>query len=805
MPRFFTILCAVLLAVLACTPHTALVPGSTADNIPTKPTPQSFLKAYDAASASQDPEQCFRTALDAFRAGNHDAALLIARRVAERYPGTVWYRRSLFVALQASIQLDRPSDADAAMLRVHDEYSELADYALFLLADYHYAKTRYNRSAALYEAVLDRHPRSFLVAQASYRRAMALSSAAAYLAAIDVFDKFLTDYPRSELAPSAGLGLARALAAEAQLDRAVQTYHDVWTKYAGTDADQDVEQALHDLKAAGATVPEFTAAELYERGKNLFRLNQYDKAADAFTKLLSRDPTFPNRADVLYRTGVSLFNLAKRGDAAVVLSKMVRDYPDDPRTPEALYWLGKSYSKLGEWDRGVKTFQKILDRHPQSDWADDALFLTGNIYRESGDMKKALRYYGRLVEEYPDSNFADSAIWWKAWSLYTSGEYKKAEQAMQELVTRYPRSFLVNQARYWQGRAAEKRGDPSRAIAYYERVLKKGPYTYYGSRAAERKERLLAGGAVMAGDDAAMDATAVCADVTCAQDLLNSFESDEGPPVWTDEAKQLLAANPQFRKTLELMQLDLRKEAAQELWALQDSLPRKRGMVIGLSKAFFELGDYNRSLLLVLRNYERYLPAPTPGAAEDLWLLAYPQGYWDSILSYSRKYGQDPFFIAAIIREESQFSSAALSPAGARGLMQVMPTTGEHVAQVIKLKGFDRGKLFEADTAINIGTWYISQLMKRFKNDPLLVAAAYNAGPEAVAGWLSRNGYPGEREAFVEAIPYAETRGYVKKVLRNYAEYKRIYAKPKDQPALAQPQNGSKAASADGTTKIQTP
>jgi soluble lytic murein transglycosylase len=158
-------------------------------------------------------------------------------------------------------------------------------------------------------------------------------------------------------------------------------------------------------------------------------------------------------------------------------------------------------------------------------------------------------------------------------------------------------------------------------------------------------------------------------------------------------------------------------------------------------------------------------------------VLAYPQGYWDTVLSYSRKYGQDPYFIAAIIREESQFHPAALSRAGARGVMQVMPATGEWIAQTLRMPGFDRAKLFEHDTAINLGTWYVSQLMKRFKGDPLFVAAAYNAGPEAVSGWLGKSGGSIERDEFVEAIPYSETRGYVKKVLRNYAEYKRIYGK----------------------------
>ncbi|HYA87968.1 MAG TPA: tetratricopeptide repeat protein [Nitrospirota bacterium] len=769
-----------LLFIAACGPKKTVPIESTGGGGERCVTQKSLAQQYSVPGPFKDPELGLRIALDSLRAGNYDAALRYSQRVAEQYPGTVWYKRSLFVSEQALIQLDQASAADAAMLRVCDEYPELADYAVYFLAEYHYSKAEYSQAVALYQVVTEKYPRSIVAVQAAYRRGLVLNASSSYLPAIEAFEEFLEDYPRSDLAPGASIGLARALTADAQLERAVLAYHDVWTRYPGTDADQEAEQALQELKAKGVPGTDFTPAELYERGKNLFRLNQYDKAVEAFTNLLERDPSFSNRADVLFRTGVSLFNLAKRGESAAVLVKMVHDYPDDPRTPEALYWLGKSYSKLGDRDRGVRTFQKVLDRFPGSGWADEALFLTGNIYREAGDMKKALQYYARLMQEYPDSNVADSGIWWMAWSYYTAGDYVKAEQTLQELVSRYPRSFLVNQARYWQGRAAEKRGELAHAMEYYGQVLKKGPFTYYGNRASERKQRLEAIGIVLNADDrTSSEPGAICAKVACAEDPVSSFENDAGSPEWTDETKQVFAATPLFRKTLEMMQLDLKSEAAQELWTLQDTMPNKNGILIGLSKAFFELGEYNRSLLLVLRNYQRYLPAPNKGVTEDLWLLAYPQGYWESILSYARKYEQDPYFIAAIIREESQFSPTALSPAGARGLMQVMPATGERAAQSIKLRDFDRGKLFEIDTAINIGTWYIGQLMKRFNNDPLLVAAAYNAGPEAVASWLAKYGYEGDHEAFVEEIPFAETRGYVKKVLRNYTEYKRIYNKRK--------------------------
>ncbi len=764
------------------------IPGA----IPVRAASPSFKNV-----AVADAEQGMKRALDAGKAGDWESALLISRRVADLYPNSPWYRRSLFLALQAHIQLDHPTEADAAMLRVQAEYPELADYALFLLAEYHFSKERYSEAAALYQQLVDRYPKGPLAARGAFRRGQALLASYAYFNAIGAFEKILQDNPRSEFASDAGIGLAQALTAEAQLDRAVQTYRDVWIRHPGSPNDQEAERALAELKASGVDVPEFTIDELYERGKNLYRMGLYDKATEVFMKILAKNPAPANRSDVLFHAGVTLFNLGRRGECAVLLEKMARDYPGNPRTPEALYWIGKAYTKLGDSERAVNAFQRILDRYPDSDWADDALFFMGNIYRDSGDMKKASLTYGRLVQEYPESRYADSAIWWKAWSYFTAGDYKKSEQALGELVNRYPRSLLVNQARYWQGRISEKTGNPARAIAYYEQVLKKGRYTYYGYRASERKSRLEAAG-VAENTDNPVDIAVVCGDTSSPDDPLNAFKTSDGPPVWTDDTQQLLSADASFRKTLELMSLDMKKEAAQELWALQDKMPRKRGTFIGLSKAFFNLGDYYRSLKLVLRNFEQYLDRQVDGTPDDLWRLAYPQGYWESVLSYSRKYGQDPYFIEAIIREESQFSSDALSPAGARGLMQVMPATGKWVARRIKLRGYDRGKLFDSDMGINIGTWYIGHLLRQFKGDLLLATAAYNAGPDAVIAWLGKYGYNGERDAFVEAIPFSETRAYVKKVLRNYNEYKRIYGKPADALVPAPQQPGGALEQHDG-------
>ena len=765
-----TILVFVLISFMSCAAGKTPSPNAVMVALPGPVSPGSGSMPF------YDPGQGLKSALEAYKAGNWGMALSLAWQVRERYPDTPWYKRSLFLTEQALIQMDRDSEADAAMLRVQDEYPVMADYALFILAEYHYSNKRFSQAAVLYQQMLERYPRSPLAIRAAYRSAQALLESNAYAPAAGAFEKFLQDNPRSEFCADAGIGLGKALTADSEPARAFRAYRDVQVKCPGTPAEPDVERALSGFRSNGVEVPELAPEELYERGKNLFRANLYDKAVETFTKLLALDPLYPDRPEVLLRAGIALFNLGRRTEAAAMFEKLAQDFPRDQRVPEALYWLGKSYSKLGERDKGVQTFRKILDSYSGSEWADDALFLTGNIYREADDLKKALTFYGRLAAEYPGSKFADSAFWWKAWACYGAGEYRKAEQILQELVLRYPKSFLVNQARYWQGKISEKTGSTAKAAAYYRNVLKRAPYTYYGYRAGERLTSIKVSDATVKTDEAVLTVTE-CEDGPCTDDAAGSSDTDDGPPVWTEEALKTLSAEPSFNKSLELLYLNMKKEAAAELSMLQARLPRKRGALLGLSKTFFELGDYYRSLMLVLTNYERYLDGKAGDTPRDFWLLAYPQAYWDSIVSYSRKYGQDPYFIAAIIREESQFHAEALSTAGARGVMQVMPATGAWVAQMIRVPGFDPNKLFDSNTAINIGTWYIGHLMKRFKGDALFTAAAYNAGPEAVSAWLNKNGHGTERDEFVESIPFSETRGYVKKVMRNYAEYKRIYGR----------------------------
>ncbi len=790
-----------LLALSGCaaprSPSLAAAPSLVPVSAPTvMPFSQPKQQLPDIASA----EEGFGLALEAFKVGDMETTALFAESVMERYPATVWQKRSLFLLGRSFIGRDMAAEAEAVLLRVPTEYPDLADHALFALAEQHYAKKRYAEAIGLYQRLTGNYPSSSLAPRALLRRAQAFFDAGSFREAASAFEKTRQDFPQSDQAADAATGLGRAYAAAGDLPASVRAYLDASVAYPANDRDEEIEKALAQLKVRGAVVPKLTANDLYERGRNLYRDLQYDLAVQAFRGALEADPAHSQKADMLLRSGIALYNLGKRPEAASTLENLLKAKLPDCRCAEALNWLGKSYSRLGLREEAVETYLKLVRMYPESDWADDALYLAGNVYRDANDQRTAIRYYRRLVTEYPESSLADSAIWWQGWAYYTAGDYPKTIQALQELVTRYPRSFLVNQALYWQGRAVERMGDRDKALWYYRRIVSRGPYTYYGYRAAER-----IGSAdlpVVTVSEEPLPADVVPEDSDLSPETATEREDLDRSPVWTDEVVAALGAYPSYRKTLELMHLDMKKEAAAELWSLRDLMPKRYGALIGLSKAFFELGDYHSSLIIVQRSFDRQLERPSSRLPDDLWLLAYPQGYWQSIVAAARRQGVDPYFVVAIIREESQFRPEALSPAGARGVMQVMPSTGEWIARVTGIRDFDRAKLFEADTNITVGTWYLANLMKRFKGDLYLVSAAYNAGPETVALWTARNGGAADPDVFVETIPFMETRGYVKKVLRNYAEYRRIYGRPSP-AALAPLPRPAGGAAAAGQAEMQ--
>ena len=152
----------------------------------------------------------------------------------------------------------------------------------------------------------------------------------------------------------------------------------------------------------------------------------------------------------------------------------------------------------------------------------------------------------------------------------------------------------------------------------------------------------------------------------------------------------------------------------------------------------------------------------------------YPLHYEEEILEYSQEFGLDPYFVAAVIWTESKFQANAESSQGAIGLMQIMPDTGNWIAEKLDMGEQDEDTLVDPDVNIRLGCWYLSYLMDKFDGDLTKVMAGYNAGPNRVEQWLQDPEYSSDGTS-LETIPYEETENYVKRIQTSYKIYQFLY------------------------------
>lgn len=158
---------------------------------------------------------------------------------------------------------------------------------------------------------------------------------------------------------------------------------------------------------------------------------------------------------------------------------------------------------------------------------------------------------------------------------------------------------------------------------------------------------------------------------------------------------------------------------------------------------------------------------------DNVAMSIYPVKYKNIVIKYSEMYGIDPFLVFSIIKVESSFIPDAVSSKNARGLMQITEKTGSWGAEKIKLANYSTNQLFDPETNIEIGCWYLSVLYKEFKSTDL-VLAAYNGGSGNVSKWLKDSSLSKDGKS-LSKIPFKETELYVKKVRNCYEIYKKLY------------------------------
>jgi soluble lytic murein transglycosylase len=195
---------------------------------------------------------------------------------------------------------------------------------------------------------------------------------------------------------------------------------------------------------------------------------------------------------------------------------------------------------------------------------------------------------------------------------------------------------------------------------------------------------------------------------------------------------------------------------------------------LSLARLLHEVGDHFRAGRVMVDGFGGSLEQGIDPAWREVWRLAWPRPFGSAVREAAREFGADPALVYAVMREESHYRPEAVSPVGARGLMQIMPPTGERIAQGLGVDAFEADRLFQPATNIRFASYYLRQLLKTFEGRRPLAIAAYNAGPEVVSSWARKHD-PFALDTFVDSVPYSETRRYLRRVLRSYRVYMLLY------------------------------
>lgn len=437
-----------------------------------------------------------------------------------------------------------------------------------------------------------------------------------------------------------------------------------------------------------------------------------------------------------YRLGRCYWRLGFEKRANALLIEAQRRSPE----LEQRIALTRAEMALGQkkWDQAL-THGRKASKDPGPIGL-DGLNLLVKVYLRSDRDAEAGWVDREIISRYPESDAADDARWRALWKAYRDGRMEDARAWAQGLSTH--EGTLALAGTYWLGRFEQSAGRTSSALALYNRVAKKAPLTYYGWRARFR-------GAALSGrgDDP-------------------GFGIVTGPvAVRRPDPRGLL---PEREREALGVSLDTGPSDA-------DSLPGDLRVLAYLGLAPAARLPVGKARALVATLQGDYFRAIT--WAGDDPLLGNPLGYWPALDAAARSNGLDPLFFAALVKQESYFDPKSRSWVGAMGLAQLMPFTAEWVGRQI---GESRKSLTDPTYNLKLGAWYLGYTGKVFEDHPILQTASYNAGVGAVKRW--RKFYGNDLEAFIERIPFRETRHYVKKVYGYYWTYRALY---RDQGGLA--------------------
>jgi len=612
--------------------------------------------------------------------------------------------------------------------------SVIGDHVRYLLAE---ALSRRDDLAAAREAalsVVDRYPKSRLAPRALLLAATLDLRVDQDASAQTVLVRLINSYPDSPELPGALYLLAMTAETLGQLDAAALTYRDVRILTPASGYADGAGDHIAALQAAGARLPPLTPTQRVDRVERLLRANVPDVAmteAQSIVDEVKEGAVVTRALRVVADSARSL----RRYDVAARTLGLVIDRSPAERRPRLKLEQARLYVRAKDLGRALTGLEAVAGTGAEADKA-EALYLKALVLEDLNRDPEAITAYRAVVAQFPTREAAAASLWRLGWLAYGKRDAQGAQKSWARLAELPSAGAYRMPALYWTGRAREQAGG-GEAAELYNQILAEAPRSYYGVLAAGRLGRAREGG--VAGQIAL-------------------------PP----EPRDALTDDAGLTRVVLLRRINLVDAAASELEDAVQGAASDPVRLYGMAGVYVEAERYHMALRIMRRHFQALASTGDPTLPRAFWEMFYPYAWRDEMREAAQRRGIDPYLVAAVVREESSYYPRATSPVGARGLMQLMPATARLMAPT--------GDLEDPGFNIELGTRFLAGLMREF-NDPRLALAAYNAGPNRVRQWLSTR-RSDDIEAFVEQIPFDETRLYVKKVVLSWDEYRRIYGSP---------------------------
>jgi soluble lytic murein transglycosylase len=552
----------------------------------------------------------------------------------------------------------------------------------------------------------------------------------------------------------------------------------------------DLPGAIDRWRATTAESPGATAAyaalielverdvefDLYDRGYIDLLAGAWLPAVNAYTAYLDLvEPTDGRAGLALLGIGQAYLGLENPVEAIPYFQRVIAEYPGCSCYGQAWLDLARAQAVLGDGNAARKTLRTFAREHAEDPLAPEALWRSGlSALSEQNQVEAGLDLLA-LADAFPASERAPQALYTVGLGTIQENLPGQAANILARLQREYP-DYRWDAVGYWLGRAYHASGEPDAGNAQWQAVVDRAPDIYHGIVAAQSLQGLAQSDGAMLGN---VPRVAGAPSRLDGDDGSQAFAETwlaariDSPQSPLSALPAAVAADPDFQMGRTLLELDQRRTGLLALERVYNRYKEDAGALYPLSLEFQRMGAYRLSLL----SAARLMVLTQAGLIEDapafIQRLAYPKRFASLIEREAAAAGIDPLVYYSLVRQESLFEEGARSVAAAQGLAQIIPDTGNWVAERIGYPNYSNDLLYLPAVNLKFGAYYLDWARDYLDGNLLSALVGYNAGPGNADRWRETPG--SDDPLYVETLEYREPRIYVQAILSNLYHYVRLY------------------------------